>query len=140
MNVAIPVCRGRVSPVFDVARELAVVEVDGRSAVAIRTVPLVDTVAPRRVRHLAGLGIEVLICGAVSRALEEMLQAAGIRVLARRCGAFDDVLAAYLRGQLHASSFRMPGCAPQRRTPAASAPRRRDDRIVWPAAPTLGDN
>lgn len=111
MKIAIPHWQGRVSPVFDVARNVLLVEnVDGveRS----RQEVLFDSsgVVPLRVRRLVQTGAEVLICGAISRPLEMAVRAEGIEVIPQTCGQVDCVLDAFLRGQLNTTTFLMPGC------------------------------
>ena len=54
----------------------------------------------------------MLICGAISRVLAEMVTAAGIEVLAYVTGDIDDVLEAYRGGELGQPQFAMPGCWP----------------------------
>lgn len=115
MKVAVPQWQGRVSPVFDVAGQLLVVElVDGRE-VARDEIPLRTTGLDERAEHLAGLGIHTLICGAVSRPLEALVAEQGIRVLARVCGDVDEILRAFCAGALEEDRFAMPGCCGKRR-------------------------
>jgi len=110
MRIAIPVCRGRVSPVFDVASQLLLVDlVEGQlgnpSQVAFPEMSPLE-----RVERLRQLGVNTLLCGGISQPLEEMLVEEGIRVFARLCGDVEDILAAYVTGQLGQPYFAMPGC------------------------------
>ena len=68
-----------------------------------------------RVQKLSELGVDVLICGALSRPLEAMLTAAGVKVIARICGGVEEVLDAYRTGRLGDPAFAMPGCCGQKR-------------------------
>jgi predicted Fe-Mo cluster-binding NifX family protein len=65
-------------------------------------------------QDLRELGIEVLICGAISAGLKEMLQQTGIRVMSEICGEIEPVLAAYKTGRLSTREFLMPGCCARR--------------------------
>ncbi len=115
MKVAVPQWQGRVSPVFDVAGQLLVVElVDGR-AVAREEKPFRMTGFDERVQYLVDLGIDTLICGAVSQPLETLVAERGIRVLARVCGDVDEILRAFCAGTLEEDRFAMPGCCGTRR-------------------------
>lgn len=115
MKVAVPQWQGRVSPVFDVAGQLVVVDwVDGRE-VARCEEPFRVTAPDQRVERLVELGIHTLICGAVSQPLEVLLTARGIRVLARHCGDVDEILRAFGAGTLEEERFAMPGCCRKRR-------------------------
>jgi len=66
----------------------------------------------RRVDKLKSFKVDVLIGGAISRVLANMVTASGIQVLPYVTGSIDDVLQAYLTGQLMKPEFSMPGCWP----------------------------
>jgi len=68
-----------------------------------------------RARDLRQMGAEVLICGAISRPLELALDSAGVQVIPHICGRVEEVLAAFINGQLDAGGFLMPGCCGRRR-------------------------
>lgn len=115
MKIAIPQWQGRVSPVFDVAANLLIVEVvEGRETGRQAICPLaVDPLA--RARHVAQLQVDVLICGAVSWPLEMALSSEGVRVISHICGEVEEVLKAFVEGRLSAEEFSMPGCCGRRR-------------------------
>jgi len=110
MIVAIPVWQGRVSPVFDVASQLLLLELSGEVETARRQEALPEERPERRVARLQALRIETLICGAISRPLETLLVAGRIKVIPRVCGDVDEVVRAYLADQLPDDRFAMPGC------------------------------
>jgi predicted Fe-Mo cluster-binding NifX family protein len=115
MRIAIPVWQGRISPVFDVAGQLLLVELaDGRE-VARQEQMVDETTANERARRLAELGVETLICAGISQSLEAGLADRGIQVIARICGNVEEVLAAFVAGRLREERFAMPGCCGQRR-------------------------
>jgi len=115
MKVAIPTWNGRISPVFDVAERVVVADVEGGEETS-RAEALVGGTPPQvRAARLAELGVNVLICGALSRPLEAMLQAKGVRVIPQMCGLVDEVLQAFTTGQLTEQAFLMPGCCGRRR-------------------------
>lgn len=115
MRVAVPQWQGRVSPVFDVAGHVLVVEwVDGQEVA--RHEELFGIIAPcERVQRLVELGVRTLICGAVSQPLEALLTARGVRVVARVCGDVDEILRAFCAGTLEEERYAMPGCCRKRR-------------------------
>ena len=67
MKIAIPIWQGRISPVMDAAACALVVEFDGAGEVSRVEESLGDEFIPHRARHLADLGVDVLICGGISR-------------------------------------------------------------------------
>ena len=62
--------------------------------------------------QLESVGVDVLICGAISRALANMVTASGIQLLPYVTGRVNDVLLAYLNDQLVQAQFIRPGCWP----------------------------
>jgi predicted Fe-Mo cluster-binding NifX family protein len=115
MRVAIPIWDGRISPVLDAAKRLLVVDVDDGKQVARDEVAIDEAALVARARRLVALGVDVLICGAVSWPLERMLVSAGVKVIGQTCGMVEDVLAAYVSGGLTEGAFLMPGCCGRRR-------------------------
>ena len=94
MKVAMPVWEGRVSPVFDVSRRLLVVEAQGGVEVDRCEVPLGEESPPHRAGRLVDMGVDVLICGGVSRSLVDALNVFKIAVVSgiRRDGSGADRL------------------------------------------------
>jgi predicted Fe-Mo cluster-binding NifX family protein len=95
-----------------VATRLMVVDVIGREATFTETHRLAG--ADRAVA-VAELGVDVLICGAVSRELEERMVASGIEVVAEIRGDASEVIRAKLDGALSQPCFVMPGSHARRR-------------------------
>lgn len=75
----------------------------------------------RRAIHLAGSGVQELICGAVSRQLESMLEACGIRVISFVTGDLEEIIPAWLAGNLEHRRYIMPGCRGRRAQRSALA-------------------
>ena len=115
MRVAIPTWTGRVSPVFDVARLLLVVDINDGAEVSRNEAIIEETQLVPRTRRVTQLGVNVLICGAISMPLEAMLVSAGVRVIPHTCGTVEEVLQAFASGGLTDERFLMPGCCGRRR-------------------------
>ena len=115
MKTAFSVYGDRIAPVFDTADRVFVVRsaAGGAVAEAWEAVPSEDPF--RKVAHLAGLGIQALVCGAVSRPVQEMLAAQGIRITPFVTGELQSVMAAWREGRLNGAAFAMPGCCGRRR-------------------------
>ena len=105
MRVAVPICRGRVSPVFDAARRYRVVDVNAGRI----TDQAEHVVCGEPGRELMELAVDQLICAGITRELQIRLRSHGIDVMAGFCGAIDEVINAYLYGRLADGDFNMPG-------------------------------
>jgi len=111
MKIAIPTWNDRVSPVFDTSSRLLVVEVDEEKECSIFETDISEHFLPSKIMRLTGLGIDTLICGAISRPLTYMITTAGIKLIPWISGQVEDVLQAFLKGNLFDPLFIMPGCA-----------------------------
>jgi predicted Fe-Mo cluster-binding NifX family protein len=109
MKIAIPTWNGRVSPVFDAASRLLVVEAADEGECSRFETDISEHFIPSKVMRLTGLGIDTLICGAISRPLAYMMTTAGIRLIPWISGQVEDVLGAFLSGTLFDLRFTMPG-------------------------------
>lgn len=110
VTVAFPISRSRIAATFDFAGRLLAVECLGGRALE-RTAAVLKGVAPvNRVKLLRSLGVEVLICGVVSRPAAAMLASAGIRIIPLVSGSVEEVLEAFLKEELEDPRFLFPGC------------------------------
>ena len=110
MKIAIPIYNDSVSNVFDFAHKLLLVEIEDSKEANRSEVALESQSLPQRVGQLKSLGVDALVCGAISRVLANMVTSSGIQLLPYVTGRINDVLQAYLNGQLVQSQFTMPGC------------------------------
>ncbi|MEW6363462.1 MAG: NifB/NifX family molybdenum-iron cluster-binding protein [Acidobacteriota bacterium] len=101
---------GRVAPLFDTARRVVVVDVRDGARGSSQEGELPDGGPSHRIQALCTLGVDALICGAISRPIARMLGACGISVIPFVAGSVDDVLNAYTSGRLQSPQFAMPGC------------------------------
>ncbi len=115
MRLAIPTSAGRISPVFDVAERLLLVDINDGLETHRQEEQINITNPMQRTMRLTGLGVNLLICEAISRPLEMMLVAAGVQVIPQTCGSVEEVIRAFVTGQLTERSFLMPGCCRRRR-------------------------
>ena len=114
MKIALPHWQGRISPVFDVAQNLLIVETDGHCL--RQRQEMVVPLEPPRLRALRLLEIQtqLLICGAISWPFELAIKSAGIQLVSHICGDIEQVLTAFLENSLHQGAFWMPGCCGRR--------------------------
>lgn len=109
MRTAIPIFDDRISPVFDTASRLVLIDIEeGREVYRTEQV-LEEQGLGRRARRVAELGVDLLICGAISKLLETMLLSAGVEVIPQICGPVEEVLTAFRMGKLSEEAYVMPG-------------------------------
>jgi predicted Fe-Mo cluster-binding NifX family protein len=109
VRLGIPVWRDEVSPVFDVAARLLVIDVEEGREIARRVIPLGRPNRAARADRVAGLDIDVLVCGTITRSLEQMLTATGVRVMPLVCGPVDRVARLIMTGARLPREHVMPG-------------------------------
>lgn len=109
-KIAIPVAGTRVSPLFDVARNLLVAEIESGEVLNRLRYEMGEQSVAGRVRLLSSVGASALLCGGISRPMAMMVQGQGIQLVPWIAGEVEEVLGAYAAGRLPAPQFMMPGC------------------------------
>jgi predicted Fe-Mo cluster-binding NifX family protein len=110
MRVAVAIWGSRISPVFDVSRQLLLLDVDDGRVLARTLVTLEEDDALPRVAALAAWKVQTLLCGAISTPLAALLASHGIQVIPFLAGTAEEAVAAYLEGALSHPAWSMPGC------------------------------
>jgi predicted Fe-Mo cluster-binding NifX family protein len=101
----------RIAPVFDVARSIQLVETEAGQIVNQTQTSLTGEMPNLKVSRLAELEVGTLVCGAISRPLEAMITAYGIQVIPFVAGNLQEVIQAWMSGELAGSAaYAMPGC------------------------------
>lgn len=114
MTVAVPIWQDRVSPVFDTASRLLVVR-RGRAKELERREFALGALGPDGLaRCVVDLGVDVLLCAAISEPVRLALERGGVRVEAELCGDVDALLRAFHAGNWRDPRFCMPGCRSRR--------------------------
>jgi predicted Fe-Mo cluster-binding NifX family protein len=109
MKVGIPVWGDKISPVFDTATQLMIVDTGSGHPERIN-VSLEGDDLRKRCARMKELGVETLICSAISNPFRRGLRAANIEVIQGISGPKEEILQAYLQGNLYQEAFRLPGC------------------------------
>jgi predicted Fe-Mo cluster-binding NifX family protein len=104
-----------VSPVLDAAERLVVVDTEAGAGDEPEVIALEAQRLPLRAARLSSLQLDLLVCGAVSRPLYELLSSAGLRIEPWVAGELSEVLGAVENGTLDQPRYRMPGCRRGRR-------------------------
>jgi predicted Fe-Mo cluster-binding NifX family protein len=115
MRVAIPLWQGRVSPVFDEANRILLIDIYGSQEHHRQEEFLMARNPFERAQLLPRLGVDLLICGMISQMQQTALSSAGIRIIPHICGRMEEVIAALLDGRIESGALLMPGCGGHKR-------------------------
>ena len=115
MRAAFSVWNDRIAPVFDVARHLWIVKTESGVIAQQCKEAFPDAPSVGKAIRLVELGVNDLVCGAISRSLQDILSAYGLRIFPFVAGNLQEVVHAWLNGTLERPVFAMPGCCGSRR-------------------------
>jgi len=109
MLVAVPEFQGRVSPTFDFCHRVALWKLGDRGSRCAGHRKCQDLGPLERAPRLQAMGVDVLLCGAIGKDLEEDIRSRGIKVVSGLTGDVAEVVAAYKRQALNEPTFRLHG-------------------------------
>jgi predicted Fe-Mo cluster-binding NifX family protein len=115
MKMALTVWENRISPMFDAAHMLLVVEIENTKITNRCYVPFYPEFPSRLAAMLAEMDVEVFICGAISEMPANILEANGIKLIPFITGDAGKVIDAYVKDIPFMPAFLMPGCSHNRR-------------------------
>jgi predicted Fe-Mo cluster-binding NifX family protein len=104
VRVAIPRMGEHVAPCFEYCATMAIFTIDKGEVVEEFDFPLRSRDPFDRVRLLREECVHTIICGGVEATYEGALHASGLEVISWVSGTVEDLLEAYLQGQLSAAS------------------------------------
>ncbi len=110
MKVAITVWEGRVSPVFDSAQTLWIAEILNSEIIGETYQDFNPNILQLLQEMLTKLGVNVLLCGAISEEPAYIIEVAGIELISFITGEVEEVLSTYIHGNPTWSKVTMPGC------------------------------
>ena len=110
MKAAFAYWENRIAPVFDTAQHIHIVEVESGRIVGESLATISEITPNARALRLAKLGVGTLVCGAISGATRNLVEAYGIQVISFVAGDIRNVIQAWLSGNIHDGLFFMPGC------------------------------
>lgn len=100
MKIAIPLFDTRVSPRFDCAQKFLVLWIENGQVLRRQVLLLKERVLIERIKKLAELKINALICSGIDGFSERQLFLHGIKVFSWITGEIEDVLRCFLEGNL----------------------------------------
>ncbi|OPY07863.1 MAG: hypothetical protein A4E66_01960 [Syntrophus sp. PtaB.Bin001] len=109
MNLAIPVCGQDIALVFDDADCLLLIKTEEKVFHKKERLRCAGSSMIERANQLRYLGVNLLICGAVSRPLQRMIEASGINIIPFVRGNAMEIFEAYSRNSLDDQRFFLPG-------------------------------
>ncbi len=114
MKIALIVWNGRIAPVFDTAPEAVVIETEGRKQIGRKVLPLPEDDPQEKLLTLIRADVSVLICGAISNPFRGQAAVYGMTVHPFLSGELENVIQAYLNGELETAIPPLPGCGRRR--------------------------
>ncbi len=111
MRVAIPVWSGRISPVLDSAQHLVCIDFDSSGEQKREFHDWRRCSFCGRMLAVVDLGIDVMLCGSLSRPCLWMLKARGVEVRPFLCGDYEAVVDVWRDHPESMALFNMPGAA-----------------------------
>jgi len=110
MKLALTVWEDRISPLFDTSQKLLVTEIKNAEFFNRQYKSFQTGIPLKQAGRLRELGVEILICGAISKMPLIMINSYGVSLIPFITGKVEDVLCAYIAGTLNHPKFQMPGC------------------------------
>ena len=109
MKIAVPVCRNRIAPLFDVAETLVLFEAPDAGSPPKQT-GTIDSAHGDTSRLLLDAGVDTVLCGAISRHWQNRLNRLGIEVHGFLAGEIPVIAQTYWQeGPRGLARFAMPG-------------------------------
>ena len=105
MKIAIPAFHSKVSPRFDTAQELVLLEVIDGNVINRERQPLQAYSAAGKIRTLLEQGVDTLICGGFDRLSRQQIGFNHIEVYAWVTGEIDDAVSCFLRDGLNSGTI-----------------------------------
>ncbi len=130
-KVLIPLCRGRVAPLFDTATDVALYSVhDGK--ISHEEEREVNNPSPAAwCLWLEERGVTHVICSAISRPFSSRIHEKGIELIPGIRGECGEVIRAWLRNDLTVQGYLMPGCRWRRHFRDGTCPRYREILSIY---------
>jgi predicted Fe-Mo cluster-binding NifX family protein len=110
MKLALSIWKGRISPVFDVSQKILILEVENGTVREEWEEAFPNNNPVSKIARLAEIGVNTLICGAISRQLAGIAAAYGVQVIPFVAGDAHEVVQAFVSGAIPDIRFAMPGC------------------------------
>ncbi|CAM3551202.1 hypothetical protein VA7868_03942 [Vibrio aerogenes CECT 7868] len=115
MKAAFTIWNDRISPVFDVAGHILLVDVNHPKGMTAGEVLSLPQKTADKLTFLCNQEVNVLVCGAISQPLLHAVKSCRIQVFPFCAGDISELVSAWKSGELVQARFAMPGCQRQQR-------------------------
>jgi predicted Fe-Mo cluster-binding NifX family protein len=109
MKLAIPLFGTRISPRFDCAQELLIFTIEDGKILKKEKLLWRGVSLYERIAELGGLGVNIVICGAVDGFSHTLMHQRRIGVYSWVTGNAEKIVEIFLRGELQPGMILMPG-------------------------------
>ena len=109
MKIALPIWDDHISPVFDTAAHILLVEGKSIQFSKKENISVESLSLFQRIDLLKKLDLDIFICGGITHATLENIRSQNIKTIPFICGNVDQILDAVLKGKNIKSLFSMPG-------------------------------
>lgn len=113
MRMALTVWEDRISPVFDSATTILIVDIENQQVKNRRFVSLNSLEPSLLLEKLVAQGVSVLICGAISEFPANLIENSPIKLISFISGNIEKIIAGFSQGMPLPEKFFMPGCGCQ---------------------------
>jgi len=110
MITALTIWENRISPVFDSSHTLLVAQIENNEIINKHLEPFNPNLPSQFADRLKAIGVEILICGAISQLPAYIIEVIGIELIPFITGNTDEVLENLVKDQPIIPGFLMPGC------------------------------
>jgi len=114
IRIAVPCWGDLISPVFDVAQNLLLVDISDGVETGRQNLSMAGMQVPVKVEAIRNSGVDAVICGAISGMFVSMLTSNRIKVQPWNSGKVDEIIQAVLQDRLSDPRYCMPGCRRRR--------------------------
>ncbi len=120
--IAVPVFQDRISPLMDVSNRYMIYETEDGEIKQKIDINLNADAEPQRVEKLKDIGVDTIICGAISGYVAGIVGEKGMRLLPMIYGPIDEVIDSYLHNTLGSYCPGPTDCAGRKRKSRGPCP------------------
>ena len=110
MKIALPINHDEISTVIDFSTQVVIVTIIHGRVNSKENMIFPVEVPVIQVETLLDHGVDLVICGSMSKQFCRTAELRGLKIISHICGNIEEVIEAYLSDNLAAERFLLPGC------------------------------